>query len=80
MKDYITSEITGRTYAAQDVYRILNASQAAFYVFHGVDFLDIYLSRDKKTDKPIQVQIFDKEATKEVFDMWCKQGGLNGKN
>jgi hypothetical protein len=53
MKDYILSDVTGLTYAAQDVFRILNPGQAAFYVYHGVKFLDIYLSIDKKTGKPI---------------------------
>jgi len=53
MKDYITSDVTGLTYAIQDVYRILNASQAAFYMYHGVKFLDIYLSIDKKNNKPV---------------------------
>lgn len=79
MKDYITSDVTGLTYAIQDVYRILNASQAAFYMYHGVKFLDIYLSIDKKNNKPVQVQIFNKESTREVFDLWCKQGEANGK-
>ena len=53
MKEYVTSEITGCSYAIQDVIRILNASQSAFYMSHGVKFLDIYLSCDRKTGKPI---------------------------
>lgn len=76
------SAITGKKYDVfDDTIRILNPNQAAFYVSEGVPILDVWLSEDKKTDKPILVYLFKKADTKEVFDLWCRQKeGQNEKN
>lgn len=73
MKDYITSELTGITYAAQDVVRIVNPRQSAFYVYNNIKCLDNYLSLDRYTDDPIWVWIFNKKDTVNVYDEWCKK-------
>lgn len=67
----VKSNFTGREYETKKVIRILNAQQAAAYIKHGVELLDLWLSKDKD-GKPILVFIFDREESKEVYDMWCK--------
>lgn len=67
----VKSNFTGREYETKKVIRILNAQQAAAYIKHGIELLDLWLSKDKD-GKPILVFIFDKEESKEVYDLWCK--------
>ena len=75
MEEYIKrSALTGRKYNIfDDVITLLNPLQAAFYVYNGVDLLDVQLSTDRKTEKPILIFLFKRSETKEVFDLWCKQ-------
>lgn len=74
MKDYITSDITGKTYAVQDAVRILNLQQIIAYLDNGVELLDVYTSYDRHTDnKKVLVCIFDRNDSKEAYDSWCKR-------
>ncbi len=73
MKERITSETTGKSYCAKDVVRIVNQSQAAMYMAHGAELLDVYVSRDYKTHWPMMVYIFDRVATTPLYDGWCKR-------
>lgn len=72
MKERVTSQMTGRTYAPSDVVRILNGQQAATYVAHGAQLLDVYGSRNFNTNEPVLVYIFDRRETSELYDLWCK--------
>ncbi len=68
------SALTGEKYDLfDDVIRILNARQAAFYVSKGVKILDVYLSSDQKTGEPVLVFLFKRSATKDAYDEWCKR-------
>ena len=67
----VKSNFTNKEYETKKVIRILNAQQAAAYIKYGVELLDLWLSKDKD-GKPILVFIFDKEESKEVYDLWCK--------
>ena len=70
------SAITGKKYDVFDgVITIINPLQAAYYVSQGVDILDVQLSSDRKTGKPILTYLFKRDETKEVFDSWCNQRG-----
>lgn len=71
MKEYVTSNVTGKTYALQDVVRILNTQQIIAYMKHGVELLDIYPSINFN-NIPVLVFIVNKRNTKEVYDLWCK--------
>lgn len=75
MEEYFKrSALTGREYNVFDgVITIVNPLQAAFYVANGVDILDVQLSKDRKSERPILIYLFKREETKEVFDLWCKQ-------
>ena len=73
MKETVTSQTTGKTYAPSDVVRIVNQQQAATYMAHGAELLDIYSSRDYKTHRPMMVYIFDREATTPMYDAWCNR-------
>ena len=67
------SEVTGKTYYASDVIRILNPNQVAFYLTKGINLLDVYPSADKDTGKPLLVFIFDRKESWPAYDMWCKR-------
>lgn len=71
MKEMITSDTTGKTYCPQDCVRIVNPRQIAAYWLHGVEILDIYGSRDFKTNEPILVAIFNKKDSREAYEQWC---------
>lgn len=73
MTDYITSKITGKKYRVKDCVRILNIQQVAAYLDNDVELLDVYVSKDRNTDKKILVYIFNREESKEAYDLWCKR-------
>ena len=72
MKDYITSDATGKVYARQDVVRILNPKQQLLYIKAGLYPLDFYVSIDPKTDKDVLVMIFSKEESYPLYQKWCE--------
>ena len=72
MKEMIESQTTGKKYAVSEVVRIVNQLQAASYMAHGAELLDIYCSRDYKTHRPMMVYIFNRDATTPLYDAWCK--------
>ena len=67
------SRVTGKEYDLWSVIKILNPKQAAFYCSRGLELQDIEVSEDRKTKEPVFVYYFNKEDTKEVFDIWCKR-------
>ena len=71
MKDYVTSEATGKKYAIQDVVRILNPKQQLLYIKSGLYPLDLYVSIDSKTNKDILVMLFSKEESYPLYQKWC---------
>ena len=72
MKEYITSDTTGRTYCPSDSIRLLNVRQLVFYMNHGVEILDFYPSKDFKTGEDVLVFIVDKKASQKVYKMWTE--------
>lgn len=72
MRDKITSELTGITYYADEVIRILNPVQSALYVSMGVELVDMYISANRTNGKPCWVWLFRRKDTKEAYDAWCK--------
>ncbi len=70
-KYYKTSKITGRKYDIFESIKILNISQAIFYLQNQIKLQDLFVSNDKKTDKPVLVFVFNREDTKDVFNEWC---------
>ena len=72
-KEIITSDVTGKSYCINEVVRILNIQQIIAYLKHGVELLDIYTSVDRETGKPLLVCLFNREASKKAYDLWCKR-------
>jgi len=72
MKDLVKSDNTGKEYDATKVVRIVNYKQAAMYMKHGAELLDIYVSHTYKTNEPLLVFIFDRAKTTKLYDSWCK--------
>lgn len=68
----ISSVITGKTYIPKNCVRIVNAQQAAAYLYAGAELIDMYASKHYETGNPIVVFLFDRESTKEMYDAWCK--------
>lgn len=75
MKEYVTSNVTGKTYALQDVVRILNTQQIIAYMKYGIEILDLYPSITS-SGTPILVYIVNRNDSKDAYDLWCK-GELN---
>lgn len=71
--EYEFSEITGKKYLPKNVVRILNIQQVIAYLKYGVELLDIYPSTDYETNRPLLVYLFDREKSKEAYDLWCKR-------
>lgn len=72
MDEKIKSKVTGKSYYANDAVRIVNIIQAAAYIGADVELLDLYVSKDYKTGKPIFVYVFDRESSSWAYDLWCK--------
>jgi len=68
----VISEITGLEYNPNNVVRILNTQQIAMYLKHGAKLIDLYASV-KKDGTPVLVCIFNREDTKELYELWCKR-------
>lgn len=68
----IKSNVTNKEYYANETVRILNVQQVIAYLNFGVELLDIYPSKDRNSDKQLLVYVFDKEKSKEAYDLWCK--------
>lgn len=73
MEKPIISDYSNEMYYPSKAIRILTPKQAAAYWLNGIKPVDIYPSRDFTTHEPVLVFVFNKEDTKEVFDLWCKK-------
>ena len=67
----VKSSVTGKMYDPNKSVRIINMQQLAAYMANGVTLLDIYISKDYKTERPILVGIVDKEESYESYKLWC---------
>ena len=65
------SGMTNRNIDFEDNIIIVNPKQAAFYWEEkGIVPVHIYPSRDKNTNEPIIIFVFQKSATKEAWQEW----------
>ena len=67
----IKTNLKPRDYYLKDVCRILNQKQQTLYIKNGVYPIDIYQSKDSKTDADIIVMIFDRKETTDLYNKWC---------
>lgn len=67
------SKITGKEYDVFKSIRILNISQAIYYLENRIELQDLFISQDRKTNKSVLVFVFLRDDTKEIFDTWCKK-------
>lgn len=68
----VKSNFTGKSYDHSKCCRIVNMLQLAFYMENNVELLDLFVSKDHKTNKPILVGIVDKTDSYEAYKMWCE--------
>lgn len=73
-KYFKRSQVTGKIYDyfSDDVVRIGNLYQSMAYISNGGELLDIYTSRNRRTNDPILIFVFDRGSVKELYDLWCK--------
>lgn len=64
MKEY--SDILKKEYDADAVVFIVNTKQAGLYIKNGIELVDIFWSKNSL------VFVFNRDDTKEVYDLWCK--------
>ena len=50
----------------KEIVKIVNTKQAGMYIKHGLEPIKLYWN------KASLVFEFDKEASKPLFDLWCK--------
>lgn len=67
----VKSKFTGKSYDPDKSCRILNMAQLAFYMANEVVLLDLYVSKDYKTKKPILVGVVDKVDSYNAYQLWC---------
>lgn len=72
MENKIKSTIFNKEYYAHEAVKILDPTQAALYWIHGLQPLDMYPSRDRKTGRAIIVYVFSRIDSKPLYDLWCK--------
>jgi len=70
MKEYITSDTTGKTYCPDDTIRLLNYRQLLFYMNKGVPILDFYPSKDFKTGQDVLVFLVNKKDSQKAYREW----------
>ena len=68
---YRFSTVTGKSYDVFNTVKILNILQAASYMGNDVFPVDIRVSRDENKRRCL-VFYFDRDASKDVYDKWCK--------
>lgn len=69
----VKSNFTGKQYDPDKSCRILNMQQLAFYMANDVELLDLFVSKDYKTKKPILVGVVSKTDSYEAYKLWCDQ-------
>ena len=67
----VKSNFTGKYYDTSKSCKILNMQQLAFYMANDVKLLDLFVSKDYKTKKPILVGVVDKEESYNAYQLWC---------
>lgn len=75
----VKSSFTGKSYDPAKCCRIVNMLQLAFYLDNDVELLDLYVSKDYKTNKPMLVGIVSKENSYEAYNLWCTNKENNTK-
>ena len=66
----IKSNLKPRDYTIREVVRIVNPKQQDLYMVNGIYPIDMYMSVDDKTDKPIRVMVFLRSETAKVYEKW----------
>lgn len=55
-----------REYENEDIVRIVNTRQAGLYIKNNISLVDLFWSKDTL------VFVFDREQSKNAYDLWCK--------
>ena len=63
----VYSKIFNNEYSTEDTVKIVNTRQAGLYVKNNIPIVDLFWSRDTL------VFVFDREKSKEAYDLWCKR-------
>lgn len=67
----VKSNFTGKYYEPNKSCKILNMTQLAFYMANNVELLDLFVSKDYKTKKPILVGVVDRAGSYKAHRLWC---------
>lgn len=65
MKEY--SRLFDRDYDTDNTIRIINTKQAGLYIKNRVPLIDLFWSVNSL------VFVFDREKSKDAYDLWCKR-------
>lgn len=59
--------ITNKNYQTENTVKIVNTRQAGLYIKNNILLVDLFWSKDTL------VFVFDREESKEVYDLWCRR-------
>ncbi len=68
------SYVTGKTYDyfSNNIVRILNLKQAMAFISNGAELIDIYTTKDRKSGESVLLFVFDKDSTKDLYELWLR--------
>ena len=69
----VKSHLKGRDYNIREVARIVDSKQWKLYLLHGIYPIDMYMSYDDKSDKPVLVMVFLRSETSDAYKLWKKR-------
>ena len=72
MDNLYFSRVTNKQYDVRKIVRIMNPQQCCFYLRKHADLLDVYTTKSLDEQRDLLVFCFDREATKDLYDKWCK--------
>lgn len=59
--------ITNKKYQTENTVKIVNTRQAGLYIKNNIPLVDLFWSKNAL------VFVFDREESKEAYDLWCKR-------
>lgn len=64
------SNLTGNKYRLSDYVKIVDPKQQKLYIKHEVYPVEMFVTKDIKTEKEILVMLFSKEETKHLYTLY----------
>ena len=64
------SRLSNQEYSLNDIIRVIDPLQCRLYIKAGAYPVDMYVTKDLKSDNDILVMLFRKSETRELYIKW----------